>query len=185
MPTAPKTLPFTDDPNANELLARDPLALLIGFVLDQQVTVQKAFAGPLVLRERLGTLDAAAIASTDAAELERDFRTVPALHRYPAVMAGRVRALCAVVSDRYGGMASRIWEQAADGPDLAKRLGELPGIGPLKVATISELLIVQYGLKIERMDGVLPQKPTLGSVTTAAGLAAYQAQKRAAKRLRG
>ena len=102
-------LHFTDSDEANELLVRDPLALLIGFALDQQVTVQKAFEGPLVLRERAGTLDAAALAAMD---LEPIFRQRPAIHRFPGAMARRVRDLAAHVAERYDGDAARVWTEA-------------------------------------------------------------------------
>src|SRR3954464_10690577 len=97
--TKPGSLPFTGDPDADRLLATDPLALLIGFELDQQVTVQKAFGGPAELKRRLGHLDAARIAALDPAELERVFRQQPALHRFPGNMAGRVQALARTIAE--------------------------------------------------------------------------------------
>src|SRR6266566_5558544 len=127
MPTA---LWFTDDPAACELLARDPFALLVGFAIDQQVPVQKAFAGPFVLKERVGTLDPAKLAATD---LEPAFREKPAIHRFPGSMAGRVRELAAVVAEEYGGDASRIWRESSGPGDLKRRIGGLPGFGPMKV----------------------------------------------------
>jgi len=90
------------------------MALLIGFVLDQQVTVQKAFAGPLELLRRIGTLDAAAIAAMDPGDLENAFRTRPALHRFPGNMAKRTHAMCAEIADTYASDASRVWTEAAD-----------------------------------------------------------------------
>ncbi|HEV7885766.1 MAG TPA: DNA repair protein, partial [Solirubrobacteraceae bacterium] len=111
----PDLLHFTDDDEANALIATDPMALLVGFVLDQQVTVQKAFAGPLTIQERLGSLDADTLASTD---LEQIFRTRPAIHRYPGSMAKRVQALAAHVRDRYDGDAARVWTDAADAGEL-------------------------------------------------------------------
>lgn len=115
-------LPFTGNAEADELLSSDPLALLIGFALDQQVTVQKAFSGPWELRRRLGHLDARRIAGTDPGELDRVFRERPALHRFPGSMAGKVAALCAAIVDRYDGDASRVWREAKDGMDLQARL---------------------------------------------------------------
>src|SRR6187397_2440538 len=120
-------LPFTGDDEADRLLVQEPLALLIGFALDQQVTVQKAFSGPLELRRRLGHLDAARIAATDPAELDTVFRTPPALHRFPGSMAGKVQALCAAIATDYADDAARIWTEAADGADLRRRLLALPG----------------------------------------------------------
>src|SRR3954463_1003695 len=111
----PERLYFTDSDEANELIASDPMALLVGFALDQQVPVQKAFAGPYVLRERLGTLDAGAIASAD---LEPLFRERPAIHRFPGSMAKRVHALAEHVRDEYGGNAARVWTDAQDGDAL-------------------------------------------------------------------
>ncbi|MBA2641852.1 MAG: DNA repair protein, partial [Actinobacteria bacterium] len=132
----PDALHFTGDPEADALLARDPLALLIGFALDQQVTVQTAFAGPLKLRERLGRLDASAIAGMDPAELEAAFRERPAVHRFPGAMAKRVQALCATLAQDYGGKAERVWTTAADGEELERRIRALPGFGEMKVIAL-------------------------------------------------
>src|SRR5215210_493250 len=126
----PERLYFTDSDAANELIARDPLALLIGFVLDQQVTVQKAFSGPLAIRERVGTLDPAELAATD---LEPAFRRRPAIHRFPRSMATRVRDLAAQVAERYGGDAARVWSDAASPEELRANLAALPGFGEMKV----------------------------------------------------
>src|SRR3954454_12815786 len=119
--TRPDRLYFTGNDEADILLAQDPMALLIGFALDQQVPVPTAFSGPLKLKQRLGTLDAAAIATTDPARLEEAFREKPAIHRFPGSMAQRVQELASVVAEEYGGDASRVWTDAADGPDLRRR----------------------------------------------------------------
>jgi uncharacterized HhH-GPD family protein len=182
--TAPERLPFTGDDEADRLIASDPVALLIGFALDQQVTVQKAFAGPLELRRRLGHLDVARIAASDPAELVAAFRERPALHRFPSAMAGRVRALCAFLEERYDGDASRIWREAASGQDLQARLAELPGFGEMKVRTVLTLLARQFGVDPPGIDALLPDHQTLGDVRTAEELASYQAGKRAAKAAR-
>ncbi len=129
----PEALYFTDSDEANELIASDPLALLIGFAIDQQVTVQQAFQGPLRLKQRIGTLDAAEIAAMDPEKLEDAFRERPAIHRFPRAMAARVQELCAVVAEEYGGQAERIWTEAADAADLRKRIGSLPGFGKMKI----------------------------------------------------
>ena len=179
--TPPEQLFFTDSPEANRLNASDPLALLIGFVLDQQVTVQKAFAGPLELRKRIGHLDVARIAATDPDELATAFRERPALHRYPGAMAERVRNLCAFLEERYPGDAARIWREAESGEDLRARLGELPGFGEMKVRTVMTLLARQFGVHPPGIDALLPDHPTLGDVRTAEELASYQAHKRAMK----
>src|SRR5476651_783198 len=139
----PKALYFTDDPEACKLLAEDPFALLVGFAIDQQVPVQKAFAGPLALKQRVGTLDPAKLAAID---LEEAFREKPAIHRFPGSMAGRVRELAAVVAEDYGGDASRIWNDAADADDLRRRLAALPGFGPMKVTTLASVLAKRLGV---------------------------------------
>ena len=181
LPVPPDHLPFTGDPAADRLLAQDPLALLIGFALDQQVTVQKAFSGPLELRNRVGSLDASTIASMDPEALDTAFRTPPALHRFPGNMAKRVRDLCAAIADAYGGDASRVWTEATDARDLHARLIALPGIGEMKAGTIVALLGKRYGIKPAGWDEVVPGHPTLGDVDSPEALAEYQAGKRARK----
>ncbi len=180
-PPLPASLPFTGDPEADALLAADPLALLIGFALDQQVTVQKAFAGPLELRRRIGTLDPAAIAAIEPEALEEAFRERPALHRFPAAMATRVQELCAVVAREFDGDAARAWSDARDGADLEARLRSLPGIGTLKAATLVGLLAKQFGVRPPGWEAVAPSYPTLADVDSAEALARYQEQKRAWK----
>jgi uncharacterized HhH-GPD family protein len=175
------TLPFTGNDSADALLSEDPLALLIGFALDQQVTVQKAFSGPFELRTRLGHLDARRIAATDPAELDRVFRERPAIHRFPGSMAGKVAALCAAIAERYDNDAARIWTEAKDGPDLEARLLGLPGIGPMKAKTILAVLGKRYGVALPGMADVMPKHPTLGDVDSPEALAEYQAGKRAYK----
>jgi len=177
----PEALYLTDSDEANTLLAREPLALLIGFALDQQVTVQKAFAGPLELRRRIGGLDAATIATMDPEALDVAFRTPPALHRFPGNMAKRVRDLCAAIAEQHGGDASRVWTEAKDARDLHARLIALPGIGEMKAGTIVALLGKRYGIKPDGWDDVVPRHPTLGDVDSAEALAEYQAGKRARK----
>jgi uncharacterized HhH-GPD family protein len=177
----PPVLPFTDNPEANRLLGEDPLALLIGFALDQQVTVQHAFNGPWELRRRIGHLDPTRIATMDPAELERVFRERPALHRYPASMAGRVAALCRVIVDTYDGDASRIWREARDGADLEARLRALPSIGELKVNGLLAILSRRFGVQLPGLAERLPTWPTLGDVDTPEALERYQSQKRASK----
>ena len=180
--TAPERLWYTDEPAADRLLARDPLALLIGFTLDQQVTVQKAFTGPLELERRLGgRLDAARIAAMDPAELAELFRQRPALHRFPGTMAARVQALCAALVRDYDGQPARIWEEARDGRDLRARLLALPGIGEMKADTIVAVLAKRFRLELPGLAAVLPDHPTLGDVDSSASLARYQAGKRAYK----
>jgi uncharacterized HhH-GPD family protein len=179
--TAPDQLHFTDDDEANRLIAADPNALLIGFVLDQQVTVQKAFAGPLALKQRLGHLDPARIAATEPEKLAAVFRERPAIHRFPGTMAERVQALCAALAADYGGDGSRVWTEAASGKDLADRLGRLPGIGDMKVRSLVATLVKRFGVKPPEWESVMPNHPTLGDVDSAESLAEYQAAKRAHK----
>ena len=181
MTNRPASLPFTGDPEADALLAADPLALLIGFTLDQQVAVQKAFAGPLDLRRRIGTLDAAAIAGMDPAALEAAFRERPALHRFPGAMAARVQELCATIVRDHGGDASRVWTGARDGADLDRRLRALPGIGDMKAKTLVGLLAKRFGVRPAGWEAVAPSHPTLADVDSAEALARYQEQKRAWK----
>ena len=175
----PDALHFTDSDEANELLAREPLALLIGFALDQQVPVQTAFAGPLKLRDRLGTLDAGAIASTDPAQLEAAFRERPAIHRFPGAMANRVRELCAFVGAEYDGHAERLWTEARDGDDLRRRIGALPGFGQMKIIALGSVLAKRFGVEVAR--DLVPSHPTLGDVDSREALESYQAAKRAHK----
>ena len=179
--TRPTHLHFTGDDEADRLLAEEPLALLIGFVLDQQVRVQKAFSGPLELRRRVGTLDAATIARTDPAELEEAFRTRPAIHRFPGNMARRVQELCAVVAEDYDGRAERVWLEAEDGKDLERRLLDLPGIGPMKARSLIAIVGKRFGVRPPGWEDVAPTHPTLGDVDSYEALEAYQERKRAYK----
>jgi len=175
----PEALYFTDSDEANRLIASEPLALLIGFAIDQQVTVQQAFTGPLKLKERVGTLDARAIAEMDPATLEAAFRQTPAIHRFPRAMAERVQELCQVVVDEYGGAAERIWTEAADGPALRKRIGSLPGFGKMKITGFGSVLALHFG--VAAAQELVPEYPCLGKINSAEDLAEYQAAKRAHK----
>jgi len=172
----PDRLYFTDSDEANELIASDPLALLIGFALDQQVTVQQAFIGPLRLRERLGALDAATLATAD---LEQAFRQKPAVHRFPGKMAERVRALALHVRDEYGGDAARVWTDAADARALRANLAALPGFGEMKIKALGAVLAKRFGVPAARE--LVPPHPTLGDVDSPQALSDYQAAKRAHK----
>jgi uncharacterized HhH-GPD family protein len=178
---APASIPWTGDEAADVLLAVDANALLIGFVLDQQVPVQKAFSGPKVLLERLGHLDPVRIAAMDPDDFIAVCVARPAIHRFPANMARRVQDLCRVIATEYDGDASRVWTEASDGADLYARLGALPGFGPMKVNSLAMLLHRRYGVDLPGLAGLLPTHPVLGGVTTAEELSAYQAHKRAMK----
>jgi uncharacterized HhH-GPD family protein len=168
---------LTESDEANRLIASDPLALLIGFALDQQVTVPTAFAGPQKLKERVGGLDAAKIAAMDPAELEAVFRQRPAIHRFPGSMARRVQELCAVIVDEYGGDAERVWTEATDAADLRKRIGALPGFGAMKISGLGSVLALQFG--VEAAQELVPEHPCLGKIDSPEALAEYQAAKRA------
>jgi uncharacterized HhH-GPD family protein len=169
----PDRLYFTADDEANALNASDPMALMIGFVLDQQVTVQKAFAGALVLKERLGGLDAGLIARSD---LEPLFRQKPAIHRFPGAMAERVRAMAAHVDDLYEGDAARIWTDASDAGQLRANLAAVPGFGEMKVKSLASVLSKRFGVAVA--DGLVPSHPTLGDVDSPEALSEYQALKK-------
>jgi len=174
-------LHFTGDDEADRLLAADPMALLVGFLLDQQVTVQKAFSGPLELRRRIGTLDPAALLAIDPAKLDSAFRERPALHRYPSDMARRTRALAQALVDGYAGDAELVWTGARDAGELKRRLRELPGMGAMKVDGLMAVLIKRFGLRPAGWAEVLPRHPTLGDVDSAEALTRYQQGKRASK----
>jgi uncharacterized HhH-GPD family protein len=172
----PDALWFTEDEEACRLLAQDPFALLVGFALDQQVTVQQAFLGPLRLQERLGTLEPSAVAKAD---LEPLFRQKPAIHRFPGSMAERVRELAATVADEYGGDASRLWTEAADGADLRRRISALPGFGEMKIKSLGAVLAKRFDVAVAQ--DLVPGHPTLGDVDSPQALTDYQAAKKAHK----
>jgi uncharacterized HhH-GPD family protein len=174
-------LPFTGDDEADRLLVSEPLALLIGFELDQQVTLQKAFSGPLELKRRLGGLDARTIAAMEPDRLDAAFRERPALHRFPGNMARRTQDLCAYLVERYDGDAGRVWSEAKDGADLNKRLLELPGFGPMKAGTLVAILGKRLGVAPAGWEAYAPTHMTLGDVDSPETLATYQAGKRAHK----
>jgi uncharacterized HhH-GPD family protein len=172
----PDRLYFTDADEANALIASDPMALLVGFALDQRVTVRKAFAGPLALKERLGSIDADALASAD---LEPVFLARPPVHRYPKVMAKRIHELGVHVRDRYGGEAARVWTDAADTDELRANLMALPGFGEMKVKGIGAVLAKHFG--VAAAEELVPWHPTLGDVDSPQALDEYEAQKKVHK----
>ena len=172
-------LHFTGNDEADALLAEEPMALLIGFALDQQVPVQTAFSGPLKIKQRLGALDPNTLAGADPGELDRVFREKPAVHRFPGNMAKRVQELAAVVVDEYGGHAERVWTEAADGADLRRRLSSLPGFGEMKVTALGSVLAKRFDVAVAQ--DLVPNHPTLGDVDSPQALEDYQAKKRAHK----
>ena len=172
---------FTGDDEADRLLVSSPLALLIGFALDQQVTVQKAFSGPLELQRRAGTLDANKLAGMSEDELIAVFSEKPSLHRFPKNMATRVHALVRFIAEQYGGDAGKVWREAKDGPDLEKRISALPGFGEMKVKSLIAVLGKQLGAAPKGWESVAPDWPTLGDVDSEEALGTYQGWKRAGK----
>jgi uncharacterized HhH-GPD family protein len=172
----PDRLYFTDSDEANALIASDPMALLIGFALDQQVPVPKAFSGPLAIKERVGSLDSGALA---AADLDEVFRQKPAVHRFPGAMAKRVHELAVHIKDEYGGRAERVWTEAPDAAQLRANLTALPGFGEMKIKSLGAVLAKRFG--VAAAAELVPSHPTLGDVDSPQALADYQAAKRAHK----
>ena len=169
----PDRLYLTDSDEANALIASDPMALLVGLALDQQVTVQQAFLGPLRLRERIGAIDAETLAT---AELEPAFREKPAIHRYPAKMAQRIHDLAAHVREHYGADAARVWTDAPDTEALRANIEALPAFGEMKVKALGAMLAKRFGVKAA--EGLVPPHPTLGDIDSPQALLDYQAAKR-------
>jgi uncharacterized HhH-GPD family protein len=170
---------FTGNAEADELLSDEPMALLIGFALDQQVTVPTAFSGPLKLKQRLGTLEPHEIAQTNPGRLEEIFREKPAIHRFPGSMAKRVQELAALVDEDYGGHAERLWTDASDGADLRERIASLPGFGEMKIKALGAVLAKRFDVAVAH--DLVPNHPTLGDVDSLEALEEYQAKKRAHK----
>ena len=172
---------LTDDAAHCRLLATDPNAFLIGFILDQQVTVQKAFRGPADLKARVGTLVPSKLAKLPLEELEAAFAEKPALHRFPSAMAKRVREAMQIVADEYGGNAARLWLEADDLADLKRRLTKIPGLGAGKLGSLSSILVQQCGVEIAGWEPSSSVYGTLGDVDSPEALKDYQARKRAHK----
>ena len=173
---APDHLYFTDDDEACALIATDPFALLVGFALDQQITVQQAFLGPLRIKQRVGTLDPKTLAGTD---LEPFFKEKPAVHRFPGSMARRVQDLAATIVEEYDGDAARIWTEARDSADLRARLAALPGFGEMKVKGVAAVLAKRFDVAMAQE--IAPSHRTLGDIDSPQALTDYQAAKRAHK----
>ena len=174
-------LAWTDDGEAQKLLVDNPLALLIGFLLDQQVPMEWAFGAPYLLRQRLGgRLDPAEIAGMDPARLERAFTEKPPLHRYPNSMARRTQTLCRVIVDEYGGDPGKIWN-GATAQEAARRIARLPGFSANKASVIIGVLGKQLGLKLEGWEQMSPSWFSLADVDSKEALEHYRGIKRAAK----
>lgn len=170
---------WTENPEANRLLETDALALLIGLVLDQQVKMEKAFSGPLVLKQRLGHLDVSKIAEMDPDKLVKVFRERPAIHRFPGSMAGRVQALCRAVVEDYGGDAGAVWGGARDGDDLAARIKRLPGFGDMKVKITVAVLAKKFGVKPRGWEKHAASWHTVADVDSVDSMAQAREVKRA------
>ena len=169
------SLPYTGDPEADALLAREPLALIIGFILDQRVTVPKAFSGGLALTGRMGgRLDAAAVAALPMADLELLFRTPPAIHRFPNMMARRVHGMCAIVVRDYGGRAATIWADGADAAEVERRLRALPGMSTFKAQSVIGILARRLGTALPGWETHVPDEPSMIDVISPETLRAYQ-----------
>ena len=182
-PALTRSLPWTDDPRAARLIARDRLALLVGFVLDQQVPMEWAFGAPERLRERLGgRLTARKIAASDPATLEQAFVSKPPLHRYPASMAKRTQKLCQLIVDQYGGDPARIWNDGADAATVVQRIAKLPGLSASKGRVIVVVLAKRLGQPLQDWEAVAPDWFSLADVDTPEALLHYREIKRAAKK---
>lgn len=171
-------LPFTGDPQADRLLVAEPMALLIGFLLDQQVPLERAFSAPLGLLQRVGTIAPGELLGLDPDALEGAFARSPALHRFPRMMAQRLLQACRLLEDRYRGDPAAIWEGAEDAAELRSRLLALPGVGPMKAESLQALLALQLGVRPEGWERFLPDHPTLAAVRTPEELRIYRALKR-------
>jgi uncharacterized HhH-GPD family protein len=169
----PDRLYYTESDDANALIASDPMALLLGFALDQRVTVMKAFEGPLLLKQRLGSIDAATLADAD---LEPVFRQRPVVHRYPKMMSRRIHDLAVHLLDNYDGDAARVWSDARDSGQLRANLMALPGFGEMKVKALGSVLAKRFGITVA--EELVPWHPTLADVDSPQALAAYQDAKR-------
>ncbi|MDE0132558.1 MAG: Fe-S cluster assembly protein HesB [bacterium] len=179
----PESLPWTNNPDADRLLAEDSLALLIGMLLDQQFPMERAFFGPYLLQERLGgPLDAGEIADWDPEELAAIFRGPPAIHRYPASMAKRTQALCRTLVEEYDGAAERLWNEAEDGRDLYKRLKSLPGYGEMKSRVFVGILGKRMGVQPPGWEEEAAQRPSIADVARWEDVAELRAMKREMKK---
>jgi uncharacterized HhH-GPD family protein len=178
----PAELHLTNDQEANKYIAADPLALLIGLVLHQQIPTEKAFQSPLMLRERLDTdLDAGRIAAMDPEEFEAVFKEKPALHRFPGSMAKRVQAVCDHIDEHYGGSVPQVWSGVADAAELLQRLLDIPGFGEYKARIYLGVLAQRFGVKPTGWEELLPTWPSIVDVASADDLAQLRVRKKAWK----
>ncbi len=178
---APQALAFTNNEDANQLLATDSLAVLIGMLLDQQVPMEFAFRSPYLLKQRLGELDAGAIAAMEPKELEDIFRERPALHRFPGTMAKRTQALCQTIVDEYDSTPENIWMTAKDGTELYGRLRALPGFGEAKARIFVALLGRRLGTAPPGWEVEAATWPCIADVDTFDKIEKIRSKKRAMK----
>jgi len=183
MTEQPAALYFTADAEANRVLAEEPLALMLGMLLDQQVTMEWAFGAPLLLERRLGAdhLDANAIAAMDPAEVDAVFRAKPALHRYPGAMAKRTHDLCCHLVERYDGRAENVWASVVSGEELLERVQALPGFGKDKSRIFVGLLGKRLGVRPAGWEQVAADWPSIADVDSFERVAEIREKKRAAK----
>lgn len=164
-----EALPYTDNGLANQLLAEDAFALMVGLVLYQQVPIEKAFEGPQVLKERLGgAFDAKTVADTDPEELEVIFKGPPAIHRFPANMAKRVQAMAGAIDAEYGGDPTLIWANVEDADELSKRLQALPGFGEYKARVYMGVLARNFDVTPDGWEALMPTWPNVSEIESAA-----------------
>ena len=178
----PETLPYTDDEDANRLLANDPFALLVGLVLYQQVPIEKAFMGPQVLKDRLGgTLDAKTVTTRDPEELEAIFKERPAIHRFPANMAKRVQGVAAYIDTEYSGDPTLLWADVDSAEDLSKRVQAMPGFGEYKAKVYMAVLARNFGVTPNGWERFLPSWPNVSEIDSAADRENLKLRKKAWK----
>ena len=178
----PDRLHFTEDEEANELLATDGLAVLIGMLLDQQFPMERAFYGPQLLKVRLGEdLDEERIANWDPEQLAEVFRGPPAIHQYWSAMSKRTQALCQILVDEYEGRAENLWETADSGAELLKRIKALPGFGDAKSRIFVGVLGKRLGVRPEGWEERAADWPSVADVATFDDVAVLREQKRAMK----
>ncbi len=178
----PKALHLTNEPEANSFIATDPLGLLVGLVLHQQIQTEKAFHSPLLLQQRIGEdLDADAIAAMDPEKLEAMFKEKPALHRFPGSMAKRVQAVCEHVAETYGGSVSEIWSGVADADELMARMLAMPGFGEYKARIYLGVLAKRFGVKPDGWEEYLPTWPSIVDIESLDDLGELKARKKAWK----
>ncbi len=184
--TQPNELYLTNEPDANRFIAGDPLGLLVGLVLHQQIPTEKAFHSPLVLRERLGRkLDATDIAAMDPEELESVFKEKPALHRFPGSMAKRVQAVCGHIAEEYDGSVEGLWDGVKTADVLMERLQSVPGFGEYKARIYMGLLAKRFDVKPRGYTKYLPTWPSIVDVASAEDLANLKMRKKAWKESQG